>query len=471
MIPIVVMPAAAILLRLGDIFQFHNPWMMRLAEVSKAGGSAIFENLSLLFAVGIAIGLTSGAAVAGFTATVGYLVFTNVLAIFDKTGPDGTVIEHLDMGVLDGILCGIIAAFLYQKFKDIRLPTELGFFGGRRFVPIITSLVMVVVGVAVGLIWAPVQHFIHAMGAQVISSGGTGAFIYGFLNRLLIPTGLHHILNNLVWVQIGDYTDPTGNIYHGDLTRFFAGDTQAGMFMTGFFPVMMFGIPAAALAIVKASAPQNRKIVMPIMISAGLTSLLTGVTEPVEFAFMFVAPVLYVVHALLTGLSMTIMYLLGVKLGFGFSASLIDLLVNWNLSTRPYVMLLVGVAYFIVYYFVFLALIRLFDFKTPGRETAEENRPIWNSVEPTKDSRAALVLRSIGGADNLLSIDACITRLRLLLKDERLLDEAELKNLGSMGVVRLGKGNVHIVFGTESELIKESVAALLPHAGEAVPET
>lgn len=247
MTPIAILPAAGILLAIGAM-SFTNPVMVKIAQIFLAAGGAIFDNLPLLFAIGVAIGLANGAGVAGLAAAIGYFVLTHVLATFNVVGPDGEVLIKLNMGVLGGIITGGVAAYLYKRYKDIELPKALGFFGGRRFIPIITSLVMVFLGIIFGFIWLPIQEGIQAVGMWIVSAGGLGAFIFGVLNRLLIPFGLHHILNSIAWFQIGDFTNSTGQVVHGDLTRYFAGDKTAGMFMTGFFPVMMFGLPAACLA-------------------------------------------------------------------------------------------------------------------------------------------------------------------------------------------------------------------------------
>jgi PTS system N-acetylglucosamine-specific IIC component len=459
MIPIAVLPAASILLRIGKI-EFTQPLLIKLARVCESGGSAIIDNLPLLFAIGIAIGLTSGEGVAALSATVGYLVFDNVLKHFNDMGIG--VAAKLDMGVMGGIFCGMITATFYRRFHDIQLPHSLGFFGGKRFVPLITSMFMVVFGVVMGFIWPPVQGAISQLSLWVVHAGNSGIFVYGFLNRLLIPTGLHHIINNLAWFQIGVYSDGTGRILHGDISRFFAGDPTAGSYMTGFYPVMMFGLPAAALAMTKNVHPTNRKLFVPVLVSAGFTSFLTGVTEPIEFAFMFVSPVLYLVHAFLTACSMVVMNMLQVKVGFGFSAGLIDLFLSWGLSTKPYVIFLVGPAYFAIYYFTFRAFIQRFYFDTPGREgMIEKEEVIELEVSVPQMDRAASILHYIGGPINIVSVDACITRLRLLVKDESQLNDGELQRLGAIGIIRLGKGNVHLVFGTESEQIRESLKPLL----------
>jgi len=464
MIPIAVLPAAAILQRIGKM-DYENPFLIQLAKVCKSGGSAIFDNLPLLFAIGIAIGLTAGEGIAALAAAVGYLVFQNVLGNFDIVGADGDVIEHLDMGVLGGIMTGFITFLFYRRFKDFKLPKVLGFFGGKRFVPIITSLTMVCVGVLMGFIWPTVQDWIRSLGMWIVSAGGFGTFFYGFFNRLLIPTGLHHILNSIAWYQIGEYTDAAGKVVHGDMSRYFAGDPSAGIFMSGFFPVMMFGLPAAALAFIKYVHPKHRKSIVAILLSAGLTSFFTGVTEPIEFAFMFSAPILFAAHALLTGTSLMLMQLLDVKLGFSFSAGLIDLLLNWNSGSHVLLLLMIGVGYFALYYFVFVGLIRLLRIKSPGREMAEESHETTPAKSYTIDEVVAHVLRQIGGVNNIVSVDACITRLRLKLKHEAILQESEFTKLGAYGMMNMGRGSVHIVFGTDSELIKDGILKMMQARG------
>ncbi|MFC5451693.1 PTS transporter subunit EIIC [Paenibacillus aestuarii] len=459
MIPIAVLPAASILLRIGKM-KFDDPLLIQLAQIFESGGSAIFDHLPLIFAVGIAIGLTSGDGIAALAATVGYLVFDNVLKHF-QAGTDAA--DQLDMGVLGGMLVGMLSATFFERFQHVQLPKSLGFFGGKRFVPLITALAMVLLGAVMGLIWPPVQKGISSIGLWIVENGNAGVFIYGFMNRLLIPTGLHHIINNIAWFQIGDYVTPTGKVFHGDISRFFAGDPDAGMFTTGFYPVFMFGLPAAAFAMIRGASLANRPIFVPLMLSASLTSFLTGITEPIEFAFMFVAPGLYVIHAFLTGISMIIMEILHVKMGFGFSAGFIDFVLNWNISTKPLWVIVVGFGYFFLYYFTFRAYLHFFPMKLPGREEAQDQEQAEERVptEDTKELRILNILQQIGGPSNIISVDACITRLRLLVKEDQQIIDNELKQLGAIGVIRLGKGNVHIVFGTESEQIRESIRPLL----------
>lgn len=432
MMPIAVLPAAAILLRLGqgDLLGAIGG-MEQVANVIGQAGNALFESMPLLFAVGVAIGFARKAdGSTALAAVVGYLVFDRVskVVFFAFDGPQGDVgirvttyaaaadpttrvpaegdVSMLEPAinwgaknptdVLGGIVIGLMAALLWQRFYRIKLPTWLGFFGGRRFVPIITAFAAMFVGVAFGFLWPTVGGWINSLGEWIMTSGWIGAGAYGIVNRLLLPFGLHHIVNSVVWFIFGDFQGPDG-IVHGEINRYLAGDPDAGTFLAGFFPVLMFGLPAAALAMWRAAHPSQRAAVGGIMISAALTAFVTGITEPIEFAFIFIAPVLFVVHVLLTGVSMALLNFLDAKLGFGFSAGLIDMLLNAtkeNTSGLPLI-LLVGVAYFFLYFGIFYFLIKKMNIPTPGREPIEEKPSI--AVNPdvevpttaTGDSTAA----------------------------------------------------------------------------------
>ncbi|WP_237728716.1 PTS transporter subunit EIIC [Paenibacillus sp. OSY-SE] len=453
MIPIAVLPAASILVRIGE-FQFETPWLAAVASVCKLGGDAIFGNLPIFFAIGVAIGLTSGQGVAALAAAVGYFVFTNVLKHFET----GAAAE-LDTGVLGGMLCGGLAAWLYQRFHQVKLPEALGFFGGKRFVPLITSLIMVVVGVGVGFIWPSVQQLIREVGTGAMTSSEWGAGIYGILNRLLIPTGLHHILNNIAWFQLGEFTNTAGSIIRGDMWRFHAGDPTAGLFMAGFFPVMMFGLPGYAMAIVHAAHREERKRIASIMLTASLTSFLTGITEPLEFAFMLTVPLLYAIHAVFTGVAMMLTAWLDIRAGFGFSAGFIDMVITWTNGRHMWLLLLLGLIYFGLYYTVASLAIKVFHLQTPGRrETA-----LHEAVQPTGllsdelESKLEQIIGCVGGMSNIRSVDACITRLRLQLWDDAKVDEAGLLMLGAFGFMRVAKGHVHIIMGTDSDILREKI--------------
>jgi N-acetylglucosamine PTS system EIICBA or EIICB component len=370
-LPIAVLPAAGILLRLGkdDVFGPAGLHWNRVAQVFATAGGAIFDNLPLLFCVGIAIGFAKKAdGSTALAALVGYLVFRNVLTVFpDRTG------APQNPGVLGGIVVGLLSAVLWQRYHRKRLVDWLGFFNGRRLVPIVMAFVGTLLGVLFGALWGPVGSGLDAASGWVIGLGGAGAGIFGLVNRLLLPVGMHQFVNTFFWQQAGTFQDAAGKLVRGDLNRYFAGDPSAGQFMGGFFPIMMFGLPAAALAIAHCARPERRAAVTGMMLSLGLTSFMTGITEPIEFAFMFIAPALYAIHAVLTGLSLGVTWLLGVHHGFTFSAGAIDYVLNWHYATRPWLIIPIGLVFGAVYYAVFRFAIIRFDLPTPGREPAEEN--------------------------------------------------------------------------------------------------
>ncbi|MDD0975072.1 N-acetylglucosamine-specific PTS transporter subunit IIBC [Pseudomonas fontis] len=446
MLPIAILPIAGLLLRLGDTD------LLNIAVIHDAG-NAIFANLALIFAIGIAVGFArDNNGTAGLAGAIGYLVLVATLKVIDP---------HIDMGMLAGIICGLLGGGLYNRFKDIKLPEYLAFFGGRRFVPIATGLSAVALGLVFGLVWPSVQNGINSLGQMMLESGSIGAFFFGVLNRLLIVTGLHHILNNLVWFVFGSFQTASG-VVTGDLTRYFAGDPQAGQFMAGMFPMMIFGLPAACLAMYRHALPGRRKLIGGILLSMALTSALTGVTEPIEFAFMFLAPLLYLIHAVLTGLSMAICDLLNIRLGFTFSGGAIDMALGWGRSTNGWMVFPLGLAYALVYYFVFDYCIRRFNLKTPGRE---EQPAAEDVAENSTTPRGGRYIEALGGAANLLSVDACTTRLRLLLKDRGLAQDGTLKVLGAMAVVRPGTGgSLQVVVGPMADVIADEIRAQLPHA-------
>jgi PTS system N-acetylglucosamine-specific IIC component len=373
MLPIAALPAAGLLLRLGqDDLLGKVSWLSDVAAVFAGAGGAIFDNLPLIFAVGIAIGWarkadgsTALAAVVGYVVLQG--VFTAMSPIVLGAAAEGEEQDLINYGVLGGIVTGLVAAVLWQRFYRIKLPTYLAFFGGRRFVPIITALTMMVVGVLLSFVYSAFNTGLTNLGEAVDANTVVGGGIFGVVNRLLIPLGLHHIINSVVWFVLGDYNGATG-----DLNRFFEGDPTAGTFMTGFFPIMMFALPAAAIAIWHEARPEQRKIVGGIMLSTALTAFLTGITEPLEFSFLFVAWPLYVVHAVLTGTSMALTNALGIHDGFTFSAGAIDYVLNFGQATRPLLIIPIGLAYAVLYYVLFRFVIRRWNLRTPGREEEAE---------------------------------------------------------------------------------------------------
>ncbi len=441
MLPIAVLPAAGLLLRFGQDDLLGIPFIAN-------AGDAIFANLALIFAIGVAMGFAkdnNGAA--ALSGAIGFLVLTEGAAAID---------ENINMGVLGGIIAGIIAGLLYNRFHDIKLPEWLGFFSGRRFVPIITSVTMILLAAVAGFAWPPIQSAIDGLGNWIIGLGAVGSGLFGFLNRLLIPLGLHHVLNSLFWFQFGEFEGA-----NGDIARFFAGDPSAGAYMTGFFPVMMFGLPAAAFAIIAAAKPEKRKTVSGMFIGLALTSFLTGITEPIEFSFMFIAPLLYGVHAVLTGLSMWITSLLGIRDGFTFSAGAIDYALNFNIAEKPLLLLGIGLIYAVLYFVIFYGLIKALDLKTPGREEEEENGAEHEAIaaEGTNkhETMASQFIKDIGGTENITSIDNCATRLRLTIKDMDKVQESALKSHGAKGIMKLSKTNLQIIVGTEVEFVADAM--------------
>ncbi|HMN47263.1 MAG TPA: N-acetylglucosamine-specific PTS transporter subunit IIBC [Povalibacter sp.] len=463
MLPIAVLPVAALLLRLGQ------PDLLNVPAIA-AAGDAIFSNLGLLFAIGVAVGLArENHGAAGLASVVGYLVATQGAEVLipvpasvgaDLTGQAVALAEAAfrakelsKLSVPVGIISGLIAGVLYNRYSDMRLPAYLAFFGGRRFVPIASGFAGLIVALCFGFGWPVLEHGMDVVSQAVLGSESIGLFAYGVLNRALIVTGLHHILNNIAWFLLGDYQGVTG-----DLKRFFAGDPTAGAFMSGFFPVMMFGLPAACLAMYRAARPERRKAVGGLLLSMALTSFLTGVTEPIEFSFMFLAPVLYAIHALLTGLAMVVMDLFSVRLGFGFSAGLFDYVLNFSRSTRPLLLLPIGLAYFALYYGLFRFVIVRFDLKTPGREPED----VATTVDAAVDAAPAHGwIRALGGAHNLTSVDACTTRLRLTIADQSAVNEAQLRQLGARGVVRPSANTLQVVVGPVADQLAGDIRAAL----------
>ncbi|ANP75920.1 N-acetylglucosamine-specific PTS transporter subunit IIBC [Vibrio sp. 10N.222.51.C8] len=489
MLPIATLPIAALLLRLGQ------PDLLDIAFMASAG-NAIFSQLPLLFGLGIAIGLSKdGNGAAGLAGAVAYFVLTATATNIDAS---------VNMSFFGGIFAGIIAGHSYNAFHATRLPEWLAFFSGKRLVPIMAGLFALVAGAIFGVVWPAVQSGLDALAHAVSTSGAIGQFVYGTLNRALIPVGLHHVLNSYFWFGMGscqeivvaaegfsqlcvdpalaktlvvgqEYTfefansvnpeivatvkEVTETVKSGDLHRFFGGDKGAGVFMNGFFPVMMFGLPGAALAMYLAAPAEKRSQVGGALFSVAFCSFLTGITEPLEFMFVFLAPALYAMHAVFTGLSLVVANMFGTLHGFGFSAGLIDFVLNWGLATKPFVLLLIGLGFGALYFFTFSFAIRAFNLKSPGREDDDE-AVAAPAGEAPKGDLARQYLKALGGHDNLTSIDACITRLRLTLKDRSVADEVVLKKLGAKGVVKLGENNLQVILGPLAEIVAGEMKAI-----------
>ncbi|MFC5467249.1 glucose PTS transporter subunit IIA [Cohnella suwonensis] len=444
MLPMTVLPAAAIFLMLARL-----PWDAfgwdQAPELLNAAGLAIFQYMPYVFAIGIALGLSNQTATAGMAALTGMFIFTIVTHTYD---PDG-----VQPSMFAGAVIGVASGWAHDRFKSFQLPEFLQFLGGSRFVPLFMSVVSLgfawlMIGVGEGL-----RSWADSAGTIVNSAGGFGIFLYGFLHRILVAFGLHHLLNNVFWFQIGQYSTPDGAVYFGDMPRFFAGDPTAGYFMAGLYPTMMFALPAIAFAIIHEAREDLKPKTSKQFRVAALSSFLTGVTEPVEFAFLFVAPYLFIIHALLSGGIMWLAYELDIRHGFTFSAGALEYLINMPLAKHGWWLLPIGLAVGALYYVVFRWSIRRFQLATPGREDATRLDD-WAGDIPY---RAPLILQALGGKENVVRLEACITRLRLTLDDDRRIDAQSLRHLGAAGVIRLGAGHVQVVFGTFSELIREEI--------------
>ena len=469
MLPVAVLPVAGLLLGLGAT-DFHGYVPAIVLALMKNAGDVIFGNLPLIFAIGVALGFTENDGVSGIAATIGYLVMTATLGVIAKAEgivPDTIMgIPSIQTGVFGGILAGGLAAWMFNRYYRITLPPYLGFFGGKRFVPIVTAIGAIVLGGILSVIWPPIGGVIKAFSQwAAVSDPRTAATVYGFVERLLIPFGLHHIWNVPFFFEMGSYLDPTtGKTVHGDITRFFAGDPSAGI-LAGAFLFKMFGLPAAAIAIWHCAKPEKKVAVGGIMVSAALTSFLTGITEPIEFAFLFVAPVLYFIHACLAASAQFVANTLNMHMGFTFSQGAIDFLMFnliGNKATHAWYVFILGPIYAVIYYSVFRFVITRFNLKTPGREDDTVEAATVSTAGTGGRSRE-LVL-AFGGRSNIQSLDACITRLRISVKNAALVDDGKLKALGAAGVLRVGNG-VQAIFGTSSENMKTDMQEYLKTAG------
>lgn len=487
MLPVAILPAAGLLLGIGnmlvnpDFLQYvpalENNVVQAVANVLMNSGQIVFDNLSLLFAVGVAIGLAGGEGVAGLAAIIGFLVMNitmgTVIGVNDYVLSQGDFsyasvlgIPTLQTGVFGGILVGILASAMYKRFFKIELPSYLGFFAGKRFVPIMTAVTALILGLLLTLIWPPIQHGLNYVSQSMIDTNKTlAAFIFGTIERSLIPFGLHHIFYSPFWYEFGTYVDAAGELVRGDQRIFMQQlrdgvEFTAGTFTTGKYPFMMFGLPAAALAIYHEAKPKNKKIVGSLMVSAALTSFLTGITEPLEFSFLFVAPLLFAVHAVFAGLSFMTMHILNVKIGMTFSGGFIDYVLFGIIPNRTawWLVIPVGLALALIYYFGFRFVIRKFNLMTPGREedVVEDDNADKESVSKTGDDLPRNILSALGGKENIAHLDACITRLRVEVKDKSGVDKNRLKKLGASGVLEVGN-NVQAIFGTRSDTIKSQI--------------
>ncbi|MFC0521991.1 glucose-specific PTS transporter subunit IIBC [Pontibacillus salicampi] len=484
MLPVALLPAAGILLAFGTTFQeesflervpaFKAEWIQTIAEVMASSGDIVFANLALLFAVGVAIGLSNGDGVAGLAAIIGYFIMNVTMGVLKSVTPEMAAespayaevlgVPTLQTGVFGGIIVGILASILYKRFFNIELPQYLGFFAGKRFVPIVTAFSALILGVLMIVAWPPVQNVLNGFSHFMLEQNRTlAAFIFGVIERALIPFGLHHIFYSPFWFEFGSYTTEAGNIVRGDQQIFFAQlkdgvEFTAGTFMTGKFPFMMFGLPAAALAIYHTARPERKKVVAGIMGSAALTSFLTGITEPLEFSFLFVAPLLFAVHTIFAGLSFMVMHILDVKIGMTFSGGLIDFLLFGVLQNRTpwWLVIIVGLCFSVIYYFGFRFAIQKFNLATPGRED--------DVTDPEDDAevgdRPYEILEALGGQENITYLDACITRLRVSVDDKGKVDKERLKKQGASGVMEVGN-NIQAIYGPSSDSIRGQIQDII----------
>lgn len=451
MLPVSVLPIAGILLGVGSAGLSWIP--VSVSQVMAEAGGSVFSNMPLIFAIGVALGFTNNDGVSALASVVAYGTMSKTMLVVAPwvlgLSPDSVEIQRLtDTGVLGGIIAGIIAASMFNRFYRIKLPEYLGFFAGKRFVPIISGLIAIFVGILLSFIWPPIGTAIQRFSEWAAYQNPAVAFgIYGVVERALVPFGLHHIWNVPFQMQVGEYVNSAGQVFHGDIPRYMAGDPTAGM-LSGGFLFKMFGLPAAAIAIWHTARPENRVKVGGIMISAALTAFLTGITEPIEFSFMFVAPILYVIHAILAGLAFVICILLGMRDGTSFSHGLIDFIVLSGNSSKLYLFPIIGILYAITYYSIFRFLIVKLNLKTPGREVEDKN-----AKQADKSAMGQSLVAAFGGKDNISSLDACITRLRIGVKEIDKVDRDELKRLGAAGVVVVGSG-IQAIFGPKSDNLK-----------------
>ncbi|MGE7766998.1 N-acetylglucosamine-specific PTS transporter subunit IIBC [Peribacillus sp. NPDC096540] len=472
MLPVAVLPAAAILMGIG---YWIDPagWGegSPIAAFLIKAGSSIIDNMSILFAVGVALGMSKGKdGSAALSGLVAYLVVTTLLATESVAMLQGIDAESVNPAFekienqFVGILSGLIAAAMYNRFSKVELPDALAFFSGKRLVPILTAVIMLLVSLILFFVWPLIYSWLVNFGEAISGLGAAGAGLYGFFNRLLIPTGLHHALNSVFWFDVIGLND-IGNFWAGTGTK---GTT--GMYQAGFFPVMMFGLPAAALAMYHSAKSKKKKQVASLMLAAGFASFFTGVTEPLEFAFMFVAPALFVVHALLTGISLAIAASFQWTAGFGFSAGFVDFVLSSRLplANEPFMLLLQGLAFAVIYYFLFRFLIAKFNLMTPGREDdTDEDLNVGgaqtkasNHAESTGSKffgMATAIYEALGGDDNVMSVDNCVTRLRVEVKNMEAVDQNKIKSTGVAGINIVGPQSIQVVVGTQVQFVADEI--------------
>lgn len=443
MVPIAILPVAAIFLRLGAGVPGIEG---KLAAIFLNSGDAVFGNMAILFAIGIAFGFAKdNKGLAALFGAVGYFVMTSVY---------GVVNPDINTGVFGGLIMGVVSGSLYNVF--LKEKDSKDSYKSEIIIPIVTIVTGIALGLIFGVIWPFIQNGLDAFSNAVVGSGSIGMFLFGFGNRMLIPFGLHHVLNSVFWFGHGTFTSVAGEVINGDLLRFLAGDPTAGAFQAGFYPIMMFGLPAGALAMYTAAKKENKKAVAGLLISVAFTSFLTGITEPFEFMFIFIAFPLYVMHAIFTGLALVVTNALGILHGFGFSAGFIDYVLLWGNATKAALLIPLGLAFGALYYFSFLFAIKKFNIMTPGREDLDEDALRALEAIDEKDL-GRLYLSALGGKENIVEIDSCITRLRVTVVSSKNIDEDELKSLGATGVIKPTKTNIQVIIGTKAEMLCDEI--------------
>lgn len=454
MLPVSVLPIAGILLGVGSARFSLIP--NTISEIMAQTGGSVFENMPLIFAIGVALGFSNNDGVAALAAVVAYSILIKTLSVIEPTILHAKIDtiknkNFSDIGILGGIIAGAISACMFNKFYKIQLPEYLGFFAGKRFVPIISGLSAIFIGLVLSLIWPSIAKKIQIFSQWAAYQNPIFAFsLYGLVERALVPFGLHHIWNVPFQMQIGEYTNSIGQVFHGDIARYMAGDSTAGN-LSGGFIFKMYGLPGAALAIWHTAKQENKNKIGSIMVSAALTAFLTGITEPIEFSFILVAPILYIVHAFLAGLSFPLCIFLNMRAGTSFSHGFIDFIVLSGHSNQIFLFPIVGILYGALYYVIFYFLIVTFNLQTPGREHNNKHTVIKNNIEI-----APYIVKALGGKENIKNLDACITRLRITVLEVSKVNQIDLKNLGAAGVVISGSG-IQAVFGTRSENIKTAM--------------
>jgi len=454
LLPVAAMPLAGLIMRLAA------PDMLNIPIIG-AAGNAVFGNLDILFAIGVTIGFakTKDKGIPALTGFLAIITLKQGLEIIDK---------NVSMGIFGGIISGLVAAWTYNHFKNQKLPMVFSYFGGEKFPLTMVMVFQTISAFIFGYLWPIIQSGIDQFAKLLVDMGALGVGIFMFLNRLLIPFGLHHVMNTYVYYDMGKYTAPNGQVFRGEITRFINGDPKAGLFLSGFFVIMMFGVPAICLAIYNAAYKDNKEMTKGIMGSGATTSFVAGITEPVEFTFMFISPMLYVIHAFYAGLAGVVCYLLNIRIGFTFGSSIIDYLINFKIATNPILILPVGVAFFALYYFTFYYVIKWKSIPTLGREenvdygeeaSADEENLAMGSKN--YEYTAKKMLQAFGGKENIADAYSCNTRLRVEVKDPSVVDEQKIKQMGVSGIIKPTEQNFQVVIGLEVTYIMAEFGKLL----------